>query len=203
MSSTRSAPAARASNTWYGSAMKSLRSTGSSTAARTSRRSSSEPPKRRCSVSTLIALAPPVWYDTARPAGSRISASEPREGLARLTSAMIFTRSAGARAARASRGAGAASASASTSARLRAARRSAASSRAPATRSASTLVVRLGDVLRPAHAVAELREHEAHDQTDHEQTRRRPHEGGHVEPEEHRAQREGDEHDGHRDPGGR
>ena len=29
MSSTRSAPAARASNTWYGVAMKSLRSTGS------------------------------------------------------------------------------------------------------------------------------------------------------------------------------
>ncbi len=59
MSSTRSAPAARTSNTWYGSAMKSLRSTGIDTAARTCSRSASDPLNRRPSVSTLIALAPP------------------------------------------------------------------------------------------------------------------------------------------------
>jgi hypothetical protein len=40
-----------------GSTMKSLRSSGVSTAARTARRSSRLPPKRRCSVSTLIAAA--------------------------------------------------------------------------------------------------------------------------------------------------
>ena len=40
--------------------MKSLRSTGMSTAARTASRSSRLPPKRRCSVSTLITLAPPA-----------------------------------------------------------------------------------------------------------------------------------------------
>src|SRR6187402_1531974 len=163
--------------------MKSLRSTGMSTAERTSRRSSSEPPNRRCSVSTLIALAPPVWYDTARAAGSRISARAPREGLARLTSAMIFTRSAGASAARASRGAGAASASASTSARLRAARRSAASARAPETSSESTLGVGLRQVLRTLDAVAELREHDADDQSDHQQRGRGPDEPDDLEPE--------------------
>ena len=42
--------------------MKSLRSSGVSTAARTARRSSRLPPKRRCSVSTLIAAAPPAAY---------------------------------------------------------------------------------------------------------------------------------------------
>ncbi len=40
-----SAPAAADSYTWYGSTMKSLRSTGRSVAARAARRSSSEPPK--------------------------------------------------------------------------------------------------------------------------------------------------------------
>ncbi|OLT22246.1 hypothetical protein BJF78_07510 [Pseudonocardia sp. CNS-139] len=59
ISSTRSAPNARASCTWYGLTTKSLRSTGTSTAARTAARSASEPPKRRCSVSTLITRAPP------------------------------------------------------------------------------------------------------------------------------------------------
>ena len=41
--------------------MKSLRSTGMSTAARTATRSARLPPKRRCSVSTLIVAAPPAW----------------------------------------------------------------------------------------------------------------------------------------------
>ena len=58
ISSTRSAPCARASCTWYGLTMKSLRSTGTSTAARTASRSASEPPNRRSSVSTLITRAP-------------------------------------------------------------------------------------------------------------------------------------------------
>ena len=40
--------------------MKSLRSTGTSTAARTAARSARLPPKRRRSVSTLITLAPPA-----------------------------------------------------------------------------------------------------------------------------------------------
>ena len=42
ISSTRSAPCARASCTWYGLTMKSLRSTGMSTAARTASRSASD-----------------------------------------------------------------------------------------------------------------------------------------------------------------
>ncbi len=41
--------------------MKSLRSTGTSTAARTARRSSRLPPNMRRSVSTLIVAAPPAW----------------------------------------------------------------------------------------------------------------------------------------------
>ena len=49
--------------------MKSLRSTGTSTAARTARRSSRLPPKRRCSVSTLIAAAPPAAYAAASVGG--------------------------------------------------------------------------------------------------------------------------------------
>ena len=40
--------------------MKSLRSTGMSTRARTASRSASEPPKRRCSVSTEMTAAPPA-----------------------------------------------------------------------------------------------------------------------------------------------
>ena len=60
MSRTRSAPCARASQTWYGVTMKSLRSTGMSTLARTASRSASEPPNRRCSVSTLMTAAPPA-----------------------------------------------------------------------------------------------------------------------------------------------
>ena len=55
--------------------MKSLRSTGMSTAARTAARSAREPPKRRCSVSTLMQWAPPASYSRASAAGSAMSAS--------------------------------------------------------------------------------------------------------------------------------
>src|SRR4029078_4737352 len=47
--------------------MKSLRSTGMSTAARTAARSSRLPPKRRCSVRTLMTLAPTADASVARP----------------------------------------------------------------------------------------------------------------------------------------
>ena len=70
-----SAPAARASKSWYALTMKSLRSTGMDTATRTRIRSSSEPLKRRPSVSTEIAAAPPASYSTARAAGSAMAAS--------------------------------------------------------------------------------------------------------------------------------
>jgi hypothetical protein len=59
MRSARSAPYARASHSWYEVTMKSLRSTGMSTTARTAARSSRLPPKRRFSVSTLMTWAPP------------------------------------------------------------------------------------------------------------------------------------------------
>ena len=60
MSSTRSAPAARASSTWYGVGDEVLAQHREATAARTASRSASDPPNLRPSVSTLIALAPPV-----------------------------------------------------------------------------------------------------------------------------------------------
>ena len=55
-----SAPCARASWIWYGPTMKSLRSTGILTALADASRSASDPPKRRCSVSTLMTRAPPA-----------------------------------------------------------------------------------------------------------------------------------------------
>src|SRR4029079_1658249 len=63
--STVSAPAALASRTWSGCTRKSLRSTGCWTAARTARRSSSEPPKWRGSVRTEMTAAPPRSYAIA------------------------------------------------------------------------------------------------------------------------------------------
>ena len=57
--------------------MKSLRSTGTLTARRTRTRSSSEPEKRRSSVSTEMAAAPPASYSTARAAGSAIVGQGP------------------------------------------------------------------------------------------------------------------------------
>src|SRR5260221_2679142 len=71
--------------------MKSLRNTGMSTVLRTAARSASEPRKRRCSVRTLIADAPPLAYSPASEAGSGISASDPLLGLLRFTSAIIDT----------------------------------------------------------------------------------------------------------------
>ena len=71
--------------------MKSLRSTGTSTASRTRTRSSSVPENRRGSVSTEMAAAPPAAYSPASQAGSPISASAPLLGLARLTSAITET----------------------------------------------------------------------------------------------------------------
>jgi len=59
ISNARSAPHALASQSWYDVTMKSLRRTGTATAARTARRSSRLPSKRRSSVSTLIVAAPP------------------------------------------------------------------------------------------------------------------------------------------------
>ncbi len=71
--------------------MKSLRSTGTETASRTRTRSSRVPPKRRSSVSTEMAAAPPASYWAASAAGSLIVASAPLLGLERLTSAMTDT----------------------------------------------------------------------------------------------------------------
>ena len=58
MRRTAAAPASAASQICPRSTMKSLRSTGRSTAAATARRSSSEPPKYVGSVRTEIASAP-------------------------------------------------------------------------------------------------------------------------------------------------
>ena len=62
-----------------------------STAQRTRTRSSNDPAKCRCSVSTEIAAAPPASYSTASAAGSDISANVPLLGLDRLTSAITAT----------------------------------------------------------------------------------------------------------------
>ena len=131
-----------------------MRSTGTSTAARTAARSSRLPPKRRCSVSTLITLAPPGCV-VARPArpGRRSSASAPLLGLERLTSAMTLTPSrcsaATASGRRSRRSARAFSSSSETCAW-----RTARSSRTPARMSSRTLGTPQGYprtvVLRPA-----------------------------------------------------
>ena len=68
-----------------------MRSTGTSTAARTASRSASEPPNRRASVRTLTIAAPPASYSRASAAGSAIGASAPFDGLRRFTSAMTWT----------------------------------------------------------------------------------------------------------------
>ena len=90
ISRARSAPAARASTSWSVSTMKSLRRSGVSTAARTARRSARLPPKRRSSVRTEIAAAPPSAYAVASADGSGMSARSPLLGLRRLTSAMTL-----------------------------------------------------------------------------------------------------------------
>ena len=88
-SSTRSAPAARTSESWRRSTTNSFARTGTETAARTRSRSTSEPPNQCGSHSTEIAVAPPAAYARARRMGSSdASAIRPAEGELRLTSAM-------------------------------------------------------------------------------------------------------------------
>src|SRR4051812_41214126 len=105
---------------------------------------------------------------------------DPREGLARLTSARTFTRSPAVRKSRASGGEVTRSRSRSTSAYGRSRRRAAASSSAPATRVSSTfgmlalLVVVLADVLRTVDSVAGTPHDPADDEADHDDPGGRP-----------------------------
>ncbi len=89
ISSTQSAPSTRASAICTGSTVKSLRSTGRSTAARTRSRSAGEPPKSTASVSTEMAAAPAPAYPAATATMSRSGRREPPLGDRRLSSAMI------------------------------------------------------------------------------------------------------------------
>ncbi len=91
MRSTASAPMSRASHTSTSLTVKSLRSTGSSTAARAAARSSGEPPKWSWSVRTDRQAAPPASYFRATAAGSRSGARSPFDGERRLISAMTAT----------------------------------------------------------------------------------------------------------------
>ena len=68
--------------------MKSFRKIGISISERTATRSAIEPPKRRCSVSTLTTAAPASSYCAASLRGSEISASDPLLGDERFTSAI-------------------------------------------------------------------------------------------------------------------
>ena len=88
-SSTMSAPAARSIGSWMSSTTKSLARTGMATAARTARRSSTDPPNQCGSHSTEMADAPPASYARARATMSSPSlAIRPADGDARLISAM-------------------------------------------------------------------------------------------------------------------
>ena len=88
-SRTRSAPAARRTGSWRSSTTNSLARTGTLTAARTARRSSSEPPNQCGSHRTEIAAAPPAWYARARATmSSPAAAIAPADGEDRLISAM-------------------------------------------------------------------------------------------------------------------
>ena len=71
--------------------MKSLRSSGTRTAPRAARRSSSDPPNRAGSVRTESAAAPAASYSTARAGTSSASLIEPLLGLRRLSSAITAT----------------------------------------------------------------------------------------------------------------
>src|SRR5581483_8592358 len=88
MSSTASAPMMRASQMSLDPTVKSLRSTGRSTAARASVRSPTEPPKNASSVSTDRHAAPPLSYALATTDGTRPGARSPRDGDRRLISAI-------------------------------------------------------------------------------------------------------------------
>src|SRR5680860_1419165 len=109
-----------------------------------------------------------------------MSASAPRDGLARLISAMILTWSAGASAARASRAAGRARAAVSTSEKGRWTRRSSASAMAPASSSESTRLVTVRCRGQLTHAVAGLGHDPADDSADDQEA-----EGGPYEPRDH------------------
>ena len=141
MRSTMSAPCARASHTWYGVTTKSLRSTGTSTRARTASRSARLPLNRRCSVSTEIAAAPPFSYSPASSAGSEMDASAPLLGLDRFTSAMTATASSALRRLTHSSAPGTRAARSLSSSSEVVAWRAARSSRTPATMSSSTVIV--------------------------------------------------------------
>ncbi len=91
MSRIASAPAARASNSWYSSTVKSFRRIGNPTPRRTAWRCSSAPSKNVGSVRTEIAAAPPCSYRRAMAAGSYRIASTPFDGERRLHSAITFT----------------------------------------------------------------------------------------------------------------
>src|SRR5664280_377282 len=86
MSSTASAPIARASHTSRALTVKSFRSTGREQAVRAARRSSGSPPKNWWSVSTDRQAAPPASYSTATVAGSRSGSRSPFDGDRRLIS---------------------------------------------------------------------------------------------------------------------
>ncbi len=87
--STASAPAARSESNCLGSTTNSFASTGTLTAARTRRTSSTDPPNQCGSQSTEIAAAPPAAYARAcATMSSRSFAICPAEGDERLTSAI-------------------------------------------------------------------------------------------------------------------
>ena len=83
-----SAPAPRSRSSCRASTTNSLARTGSETAARTSRRSSTEPPNQWGSHSTEMAAAPPAAYARARATASSPAAMAPADGDRRLTSAI-------------------------------------------------------------------------------------------------------------------
>src|SRR5512134_3294 len=90
ISRTRSAPHARDSAIMYSSRRKSFRRTGTDPhASPAEARSESDPPKKRFSVSTETAHAPPRAYARAVSAASSSFRIHPFDGDARLISAMI------------------------------------------------------------------------------------------------------------------
>ena len=108
ISSTASAPCARASATWWGSNTKSLRrsagrSASPATASAAAARSPMLPPKNVGSVSTETADAPASAYSRARAPASRPAWITPRDGEARLISATSRSRAPAGEAARPSR----------------------------------------------------------------------------------------------------
>ena len=107
---TMSAPAARRWGSWISSTTNSLARTGIETAARTARRSATEPPNQCGSHRTEIAAAPPASYARARATMSSSGAAiSPADGDDRLISAIRWRPGAASRP-RIGRGGGVASA---------------------------------------------------------------------------------------------